>query len=81
MKLWKCDPYMADNKGFVTVVVMAETRQQAIEKASAELSAKLPGVLGQMFGEDDDRRCAEKYGPLWNAYRERVRWRIVPFIY
>ena len=30
---------------------------------------------------DDDRRCAEKYGPLWNAYRQRVRWRIVPFIY
>ena len=30
---------------------------------------------------DDDRRCAEKYGPLWNTYRERVRWRIVPFIY
>ncbi|HEY1905786.1 MAG TPA: DUF1295 domain-containing protein [Myxococcaceae bacterium] len=30
---------------------------------------------------DDDRRCAEKYGPLWSAYRERVRWRIVPFIY
>jgi delta14-sterol reductase len=30
---------------------------------------------------DDDRRCAEKYGPLWNVYRERVRWRIVPFIY
>jgi delta14-sterol reductase len=30
---------------------------------------------------DDDRRCAEKYGPLWNVYRERVRWRIVPFLY
>ena len=30
---------------------------------------------------DDDRRCAEKYGPLWKDYRERVRWRIVPFIY
>jgi protein-S-isoprenylcysteine O-methyltransferase Ste14 len=30
---------------------------------------------------DDDRRCAEKYGSLWSAYRERVRWRIVPFIY
>ena len=30
---------------------------------------------------DDDRRCAEKYGPLWKVYRERVRWRIVPFIY
>lgn len=30
---------------------------------------------------DDDRRCAEKYGPLWDRYRERVRWRIVPGIY
>jgi len=30
---------------------------------------------------DDDRRCAAKYGPLWNTYRERVRWRIVPFVY
>ncbi|MEZ4241130.1 MAG: ergosterol biosynthesis protein [Myxococcota bacterium] len=30
---------------------------------------------------DDDRRCAEKYGPLWDAYRARVRWRIVPGLY
>lgn len=30
---------------------------------------------------DDDRRCAEKYGALWNDYRRRVRWRIVPGIY
>lgn len=30
---------------------------------------------------DDDRRCAEKYGALWEAYRERVPWRIVPGIY
>ncbi|HTS80527.1 MAG TPA: DUF1295 domain-containing protein [Myxococcaceae bacterium] len=30
---------------------------------------------------DDDRRCAAKYGPLWSTYRERVRWRIVPFVY
>ena len=29
----------------------------------------------------DDRRCAEKYGPLWDRYRQRVRWRIVPFVY
>jgi steroid 5-alpha reductase family enzyme len=29
----------------------------------------------------DDRRCAEKYGKLWQAYVERVRWRIVPGIY
>jgi delta14-sterol reductase len=30
---------------------------------------------------DDDRRCAEKYGEVWDAYRERVPWRIVPGIY
>ena len=30
---------------------------------------------------DDDRRCAAKYGPLWEQYRERVPWRIVPRIY
>lgn len=27
---------------------------------------------------DDDKRCAEKYGPLWEQYRRQVRWRIVP---
>lgn len=30
---------------------------------------------------DDDRRCAEKYGELWTQYRERVPYRIVPFLY
>ncbi|MEQ1508121.1 MAG: DUF1295 domain-containing protein, partial [Myxococcota bacterium] len=30
---------------------------------------------------DDDRRCAAKYGPLWDQYRARVRYRIVPGIY
>jgi protein-S-isoprenylcysteine O-methyltransferase Ste14 len=30
---------------------------------------------------DDDRRCAAKYGALWDAYRARVRWRIVPGVY
>jgi delta14-sterol reductase len=30
---------------------------------------------------DDDQRCAEKYGGLWTAYRERVPWRIVPKVY
>jgi delta14-sterol reductase len=30
---------------------------------------------------DDDRRCAEKYGAVWTAYRERVPWRIVPGLY
>ena len=30
---------------------------------------------------DDDRRCAAKYGALWDEYRARVPKRIVPFIY
>lgn len=30
---------------------------------------------------DDDRRCAAKYGALWDAYRARVRWRIIPGVY
>ncbi len=55
MKLWKCDPYMPDNKGLVWVVVMAETRQQAIEKASAQLLM----VLGQWFPGDDYQRFAQ----------------------
>jgi protein-S-isoprenylcysteine O-methyltransferase Ste14 len=30
---------------------------------------------------DDDRRCAAKYGPLWDEYRRRVPYRIIPGIY
>ena len=30
---------------------------------------------------DDDRRCAEKYGPLWDEYVRRVPSRIIPGIY
>ncbi len=30
---------------------------------------------------DDDRRCAEKYGEIWQEYRKRVPWRIVPGVY
>ena len=30
---------------------------------------------------DDDRRCAEKYGHLWERYRRKVPWRIVPRVY
>ena len=60
MKLWKCDA-VGPIEGLlsVQVVVMAETRQEAIEKASAGLSAKLPEVLGQVFPDDDDRRFAQ----------------------
>jgi hypothetical protein len=60
MKLWKCDA-VGPIEGLlaVQVVVMAETRQQAIEKARAGLSAKLPGMLSEMFPEDDGRRLAQ----------------------
>ena len=30
---------------------------------------------------DDDRRCAEKYGALWDQYTAKVRSRLIPFIY
>ena len=30
---------------------------------------------------DDDRRCAKKYGQLWEQYRRKVPWRIVPRVY
>lgn len=30
---------------------------------------------------DDDRRCAEKYGPLWKVYCDRVPYRIIPRVY
>ncbi len=30
---------------------------------------------------DDDKRCAKKYGPLWNQYTSKVKYRIIPYIY
>ena len=30
---------------------------------------------------DDDRRCAAKYGALWEEYRKRVPYRIIPGVY
>ncbi len=30
---------------------------------------------------DDDKRCAAKYGPLWDEYKRRVPKRIIPFVY
>jgi len=30
---------------------------------------------------DDDRRCAERYGALWEEYCRRVPYRIIPFLY
>ena len=54
MKLWKNVPYLLETKGLVQVVVMAETRQQAIDKASARLLE----VLGHVFPDDHHRRLA-----------------------
>lgn len=30
---------------------------------------------------DDDKRCAAKYGSLWGKYKEKVRYRIIPYLY
>ena len=30
---------------------------------------------------DDDRRCAQRYGELWEEYCRRVPWRIIPYVY
>ena len=29
----------------------------------------------------DDQRCREKYGPLWDEYCSRARFRMIPFLY
>ncbi len=30
---------------------------------------------------DDDKRCAAKYGDLWNIYTKKVKYRIIPYLY
>ena len=30
---------------------------------------------------DDDKRCSAKYGALWEEYRRKVPWRIIPYIW
>lgn len=30
---------------------------------------------------DDDKRCARKYGELWNTYLKRVPYKIIPYVY
>jgi protein-S-isoprenylcysteine O-methyltransferase Ste14 len=29
----------------------------------------------------DDRRCQENHGHVWKTYCERVRYRVIPFVY
>lgn len=38
------------------------------------------GLLGARE-RDDDARCREKYGALWEEYCRRVPWRLVPYVY
>nr|MBP9884608.1 hypothetical protein [Chitinophagales bacterium] len=30
---------------------------------------------------DDDKRCALKYGALWKVYKDKVPYKIIPYIY
>lgn len=30
---------------------------------------------------DDDKICGAKYGPLWDTYKNKVKYRIIPYIY
>lgn len=31
--------------------------------------------------DDDDKRCAAKYGNLWKDYTKKVKYRIIPYLY
>ena len=39
--------------------------------------------IGLMFSRqaDDDKVCKKKYGALWDEYTEKVKYKIIPFIY
>ena len=39
--------------------------------------------IGLMFSRqaDDDKVCRAKYGELWDQYTEKVKYKIIPFIY
>merc|ERR1711871_204724 len=43
----------------------------------------LPSLIILLFDRAvrDDQRCSKKYGDSWQAYRDRVRWRVIPFVY
>ena len=30
---------------------------------------------------DDDKRCAIKYGKLWQEYTQKVKYKIIPYLY
>jgi protein-S-isoprenylcysteine O-methyltransferase Ste14 len=39
--------------------------------------------VGLLFSRqaDDDKVCRTKYGELWDTYRKKVNYRIIPFLY
>jgi protein-S-isoprenylcysteine O-methyltransferase Ste14 len=57
------------------------------------ISVGYPGLLGPWLYPlyyvallvprqlDDDKRCAQKYGPLWEEYKRAVPYRIIPWVY
>ncbi|MDR1785598.1 MAG: hypothetical protein LBR23_03940 [Spirochaetaceae bacterium] len=66
---------------------------EILEGAAVALSAGYPLVwavwlyplyyVGLLFTRqaDDDRICKEKYGALWDRYKQKVPFRIIPFVY
>ena len=30
---------------------------------------------------DDDKRCSTRYGNLWKIYTQKVKYRIIPYLY
>ena len=66
---------------------------EIIQACAIALAAGYPAVLGVwlyplyyvalLFSRqaDDDKICKAKYGELWDIYKKKVRYRIIPFIY
>ena len=52
-----------------------EVRPVAADLADPDLAARVANVTRE---RDDDKRCAGKYGALWDEYRKVVPWRIIP---
>jgi len=63
---------------------------QAIAIALAAGYPAIPGVwlyplyyIALLFTRqaDDDKICKEKYGDLWDVYKKKVKYRIIPFVW
>ena len=40
---------------------------------------RLPMILGMAKADDDE--CRKKYGVGWDSYREKVKYKVFPYIY